>query len=672
MLAGLKESTPGSVLVDAGDATQGLPLASLTKGADVIELMNLAGYDLMTAGNHEFDFGTEQFLANAALADFPVLAANIYRDGKLLLEGQQGENKGCHVVIEREGMKIGFFGLTTSRTATSTNPAGISDLEFRDEVETAKHEIDELEEEHVDVIVAVCHLGDETADVPCSSTRLAEAMTGEYQDKIDVMIDGHSHTLDNENVNGILVVQAGTGMENVGKLTLKAENGNVTATEELLDAEDLADVTPDAKVTAKLSEIQDSQTELLKQEIGTLETTLWAGQIGIVAVARVAETNYGDFTADAFRKAGEEMLEVTEPDGTSLPVVAVENAGGIRAAMPNGTVTMENLVEAFPFSNTLYMKKVTPQILYEMMEISGAELDGQDRETGMLLQGSNSGGFLQISGFTVVFDPDGEAGRRVTSIVLDGQTEPLDREDDATEIMLVSNNYIMSGGSGYTMLADLPQYAEAGGELETIQNYLESCLSDGSLQEYAGTQNRIQMRGEGYVPKDYTALIRITDEDGNSLAGKELSYRVDGAARQNGVTDAEGFLHITVSDGAHGVRLSDSRQEVYVDNYTGFGIVEDQYREYPTLTFLADGSCDPVTEGGAQPETPSDTEEPSDVQEPEYIGNPEEPEPVRETEVIAPETGDTSAAGGYAVLAVGALAAAAAVSSRWRKSSEKR
>ena len=88
-VAGLKESTPGSILVDAGDATQGLPLASLTKGADVMELMNLAGYDLMTAGNHEFDFGTDQFLSNVALADFPILAANIYRDGQPLLQDEQ-------------------------------------------------------------------------------------------------------------------------------------------------------------------------------------------------------------------------------------------------------------------------------------------------------------------------------------------------------------------------------------------------------------------------------------------------------------------------------------------------------------------------------------------------------------------------------------------------------
>lgn len=674
-VAGLKESTPGAILVDAGDATQGLPLASLTKGGDVIGLMNLAGYDLMTAGNHEFDFGTGQFLSNVALADFPVLAANIYRNNQLLLAGVQEGNNGCHTVIERDGVKIGFFGLTTADTATSTNPAGISDLEFRDEVETAQQEITALEAEGADVIVAVCHLGDSEGGASCTSEDLADAMP---EGAVDVIIDGHSHTIENKEVNGTLIVQTGTGMSAVGKLTLQVEEGTdgyeVTATEELLDAAALADVAPDAEVTAKLAEISASQSELLGEGIGNAETTLWAGNVGMVAIARVVETNYGDYVADAFRSAGEEFMETVGGEDADLPVIAVENAGGIRAAAPNGEITVGDLINAFPYSNTLYMKKVTPQILYQAMEVSGRYLDGQDKETGMLLQAANGGGFLQISGFTVVYDPYGEEGARVTSITLDGQSEPLDRNDSTTEIMMVSNNYIMNGGSDYDMLGQLPGYGEAGGELETIQSYLESCLVDGTLQGYAGTRNRIQMRSQGYEPGDYTAFIQIVDEEGNPLAGKELSYRVDGGARQNGITDENGMLYITVSDGGHGVRLADNQQEVYIDNYTGFGIYEDVYRTVPQLTFLADGSCDPIEE---QPEDPSDTEEPSgtedssDTQDPsdteELSGtqDPSEPQNPSGTDNAsgttqvnsdAPQTGDTSGAGVTVVLLAGAAA----------------
>ncbi|RHT57929.1 bifunctional metallophosphatase/5'-nucleotidase [Clostridium sp. AM29-11AC] len=593
LAAGLKESTPNSILVDAGDATQGLPLASLTKGADVIELMNLAGYDLMAPGNHEFDFGTETFLSNAQKADFPVLAANIYRNGSPLLKDVQEDSSGCHAVLEQNGVRIGFFGLTTADTASSTNPAGIKDLEFRDEIETAKTEINHLEEEGADVIVAMCHMGN--MDASCTSADLADAMTGEYQDKIDIIIDGHSHTVENEETNGILIVQTGSGMAGIGKLTLEVRGDEVSASEELLGPADLADIVPDAAVAERLKQIESSQSDLLGETVGTTETTLWAGQVGMVALTRLVETNYGDFTADAFRSAAETYLQTLGTD-TDLPVIAVENGGGIRAMSPNGDITMGDLISAFPFSNTIYLKKVTPAILYEVMEVSGTALDGQDKENGMLLQQTNSGGFLQISGFTTVFNPDGEEGQKVVSITLDGQTEPLDREDTTTEIMMASNNYIMSGGNDYTMLADLPKYGEAGGELETVQTYLESCMKDGVLQGYAGTGNRIQMRGDGYEPKDYTASILIADQSGEPLAGQELSYRVDGGQRQNGITDENGILQITLSDGAHGVRLADTQQEIYVDNYSGFGITVDEFREQPVLTFLSDGSCDPVDE----------------------------------------------------------------------------
>lgn len=593
LAAGLKESTPNSILVDAGDATQGLPLASLTKGADVIELMNLAGCDLMAPGNHEFDFGTETFLSNAQKADFPVLAANIYRNGSPLLKDVQEDSSGCHAVLEQNGVRIGFFGLTTADTASSTNPAGIKDLEFRDEIETAKTEINHLEEEGADVIVAMCHMGN--MDASCTSADLADAMTGEYQDKIDVIIDGHSHTVENEETNGILIVQTGSGMAGIGKLTLEVRGDEVSASEELLGPADLADIVPDAAVAERLKQIESSQSDLLGETVGTTETTLWAGQVGVVALTRLVETNYGDFTADAFRSAAETYLQTLGTD-TDLPVIAVENGGGIRAMSPNGDITMGDLISAFPFSNTIYLKKVTPAILYEVMEVSGTALDGQDKETGMLLQQTNSGGFLQISGFTTVFNPDGEEGQKVVSITLDGQTEPLDREDTTTEIMMASNNYIMSGGNDYTMLADLPKYGEAGGELETVQTYLESCMKDGVLQGYAGTGNRIQMRGDGYEPKDYTASVLIADQFGEPLAGQELSYRVDGGQRQNGITDENGILQITLSDGAHGVRLADTQQEIYVDNYSGFGITVDEFREQPVLTFLSDGSCDPVDE----------------------------------------------------------------------------
>ena len=181
----------------------------------------------------------------------------------LFRSGQQEGGNGCRVIIERSGVKVGFFGLTTVDTATATNPTGIAGLVFQDEIETAKREIDALEAEGADVLIAVCHIGN--GDVECSSMELARALTGEYQDKLDVIIDGHSHTLENTEENGVLIVQTGSGLANVGKLTLKVGGGEVSASDELLAPTDLAGLSGDPAVAKKLEEITASQAELLEE-----------------------------------------------------------------------------------------------------------------------------------------------------------------------------------------------------------------------------------------------------------------------------------------------------------------------------------------------------------------------------------------------------------------------
>ena len=576
-VAALKEQTEGALLVDAGDATQGLPVASLTQGADVIELFNLAGYDAMALGNHEFDFGTENLLQNVRRADFPMLAANVYDGDEPLLAGVQEGSDGCSVILESGGLQVGIFALTTADTRTSTNPVLVGDLDFRSEIETAKEQIDALEAAGADAVVALCHMGN--SDATCTSVDLAEAMTGEYEGRLDAIIDGHSHTTENGEVNGVLIAQTGTGLTQVGKMTLTAEDGEVTVEEELLSYEDVASVQPSAAVAEKLAEIEASQEDLLGEKVGDIDFTLWAGQIGEIAMTRAVETNFGDFAADAVRSAAEQFAAEA---GIDAPVVAAENGGGIRAAIPYGEVTVGSLVSAFPFSNTIFIKQVTPKILYEVMEVSGSLLDGQD-ENGMLLQTAISGGFLQVSGFTVRFDPDaGEGEHKVVSITLDGESQPLDRDDDTRAILMASNNFIMSGGNDYTMLASLPKLGEPGGELEVMRAYFEDCLASGSFANYARPQGRIRMDGGSYAPKDYTATL-LVERDGQPLADAEVSYILDGGAAVAARTDGQGYLRITVADGAHSVRLAGGTREVYIDNYLGIGLVEDALRTYPVL-----------------------------------------------------------------------------------------
>ena len=624
LVAGLKNTDENAILVDAGDATQGLLLASLTKGNDVIELMNLADYDLMVPGNHEFDFGTEAFLENVDLAEFPVISANIYRDGSLLLAGTQEGNEGCHTVIERDGVKIGFFGLTTVHTASATNPEGLDGVEFTNEIEAAKAEITHLEEAGADVVIAVTHMGDETGGAPCTSEDLAEAMTGEYAGRLDAIIDGHSHTVENDKVNDVLIVQTGTGLSAVGKLTVSVQPGqDPSLQEELLGVDAFQNIMPDPEVEQKLTEIGAEQEEMLNEEIGALSTTLWAGTIGQVPPTRFVETNYGNLAADALADSAKALVRETgTAEDQEMPVIAVENGGGIRAAVTNGNITLGELVSTFPFSNTVYMKKISSQVLYQMMEQSASDLDGQET--------------------------------------------PLDRNDSETKIILAGNNYILSGGSDYDMLAGLPKYAEAGGELETIRSYIEKNLENGILTGYAGTEGRISYSGSVYQPKDYTvSVLQIVDEAGNPYADREISYRVDGGEGSMGKTDSDGYLKITLSDGGHGIRVSDAQVEVYVDNYAGIGLVTDAIRPVLKLTAPSPGSEIPVKEQGTPDPEPTPEPDPIPEPDPEPVPEPDpEPEPVYPAEdeeapgdeTVIPGTGDSSMPQIYAAMALAAVA----------------
>lgn len=594
-VAALKDQTENSILVDAGDATQGVPFASLTKGADVIDVMNEAGYDLMAAGNHEFDYGTDQLLRNAEAADFPILAANVYKDGEPLLD--------CHTVIEVADKSIGFFGITTAETATATNPEGIKGVEFRDEVETAKHEIDELSELSVDAIIAVTHIGEYT-NVPCDSTKLAEEISQECPDKLTAIIDGHSHTLEDKVVDDILIMQTGTALSNVGKLTLSFDdNGDVSAAGTLISCDEAESITPKQSVTDKINAVNESQKDILSQEVCKLDNSLWGGTIDGIADPRLVETNLGDFAADAYKDAAERFIANAQgmDKYDKVPVVAVENGGGIRSTIHNGTVTKGDLVNTFPFSNTLIMKEITPKTLFEMLEVSVGSITDQDKETG-LLTGQPEGGFLQVSGIMFSYNPSAEAGSKVTEVMLEGSSTPLDRNDDTTPLVLVANNFIMNGGSGYSMLASIEQLGEIGGELETVEAYaIAQANASNNTLSGDNIKGRINIDGE-YVKKDYTAKVLVLNDDETPAVDAEVSYYVDGVYTGTGVTDSDGYLSITVADGPHGVSLAADQQQIYINNYTGAGTQENEYRGLPSLSYrepTAVPSTDPTS--GTEP-----------------------------------------------------------------------
>ena len=226
----LKDNTKNSLLLDAGDCTQGSSLATYTQGEAIIDIMNATGYDAITLGNHEFDFGSQKAVENMKKAKFTPLAANVLdAKGNLILNGINGN--GANVIEEVNGKKIGIFGLTTEETYYKTNPKNLNGTQFKDVVEVAKKQVELLKAENVDAIIAITHIGNDKSSSP-TSLDLAKEVDG-----IDLIIDGHSHTIIQEKVNDTTIVQTGTALKNLGKVTLNFNNNNVDIKTELLDME---------------------------------------------------------------------------------------------------------------------------------------------------------------------------------------------------------------------------------------------------------------------------------------------------------------------------------------------------------------------------------------------------------------------------------------------------
>ncbi|MCL2033125.1 MAG: bifunctional metallophosphatase/5'-nucleotidase [Oscillospiraceae bacterium] len=443
-IASIHKETPGSILLDAGDTLHGLPVATLSRGADIAVLMKAAGYSAMTVGNHEFHYGWERLEELRAAAGFPFLAANVTKDGSLLLDDA--------VIIEVSGVLLGIFGLTTEATAHLAMPGYVSGLVFEDPVTVARDMVGLLREQGAHVIVAVCHLGSDP-DAGTLSTQLAREASG-----IDVIIDGHSHTELPEGIteNGALIVQAGNHGNNLGKMVIAVENGEITSkTASLIGFEETRGTAPDETVAAMLSDITANLEALLGKPVGESKALMSSER---APGLRTQEMPLGSLVADAYRQAADADI-------------AIANGGDIRADILPGVITNGDIISVLPFGNTLMVKTVTPALLREILEngVSGIITD----ENGNIdHEQSAQGRFLQISGFSFRYYPAAAAGERIRSITLDDGS-PLSLDDDETRITLAGSSYVMTGGDYYTMLGGLPIDYELGAADEALAEYVK-------------------------------------------------------------------------------------------------------------------------------------------------------------------------------------------------------
>ncbi|WP_195268358.1 5'-nucleotidase C-terminal domain-containing protein [Eubacterium sp. 1001713B170207_170306_E7] len=658
--AGIRETTEkaeNTLLVDAGDATQGGTLAALSQGADVITLMNAAKYDAMALGNHEFDYGQEVLLANVRNADFPVLSANtVYKDtGRPILEGVAyaggtQTNNGQYTLIEKNGIKVGIFGVTTPETATKTNPKGIEGIEFRPVAPAAEEMITVLKAQGAEVIICLAHLGvDPSTIAENSSVGLAKALGP--NSGLDMIIDGHSHTVYSETVNGILIEQTGSSSKNIGKINVTMDNGTNTVSGKLIDAETaFKDYRPDPAVTSLADQLVAVNEEKLKPVIGNTRTALWGGWAGSGNIARIGEINMGNLIADSMVEEAKALLAsdaYKDSPYKDRPVVALENGGGVRATIRRGDITVGDSINVLPFGNTLAFKAVTPAILYAALENGVSKVVSQDPATGQIT--GQGGCFPQISGMSFTYDPrnpardsqTGEAGSRVTAIYLAGSSEPLRRDDTTTAIVLCSNDYELAGGDGYDMLVGLTSVGEGGSLEEVFRNHLTRLTEAGGGSFLAPTaQGRIRTVG-AYEPKPYAASITVTGPGTlGSLAGKAVEYQIDGGAVQAGALDENGVLSFDLlPDGPHSIRIGDA-DDVLVNNYSGDTAVTAAVRERLTIS-----------------ETPQPKPEPEPVK----------PEAQEEPETLNPHTGTADRAGQAGGTALGLALVTAAMAAGVRK-----
>ena len=428
-------------MVDAGDFSQGTVYVSSSLGASAVTMMNAAGYDIVTLGNHEFDFGYQQLKQNLNSAKFSVICANVYLDetGETIYEPTK-------MIETASGLKLGFFGMETPETATKVNPALITEISFStfdDLYASAQLAVDSLKEQEADLIIGLCHLGvdAESAANGYRSIDLYEKVPG-----IDFIIDGHSHTVMTSGENGEPIQSTGTKFANIGVVVIDNETKQIEG-HYLMDTRGLAE---DPTVAAVAKGIIDTVDAAYNKPFATSEVFLNGERD---PGNRTEETNLGDLITDAM------VWKVRSTGGIEeyydAPLVGVTNGGGIRASIEAGDVTKKDINTVLPFGNTVAVIYTTGAELLEALEASTFSTP------------EAIGGFPQTSGIewvldtTVPFDQgevytlNGKEGsyyapasiKRVTIKSINGQ--PF---DENAIYGVVTNNFCAAGGDTYNVL----------------------------------------------------------------------------------------------------------------------------------------------------------------------------------------------------------------------------
>lgn len=418
-----KKKNPDSLVLDSGDMFHGTNEANVNEGEGIVEAANLMGYDAMVAGNHDFDFGFDRAMSIKSALKYPMLAANITKDGKPAFEQYK--------IFEVAGKRIGVFGLTVPESLSNMAVYGKNTVEFTNEVDAAKRVLAELKGEKVDSIVLISHLGDDL------DKKLIKEVDG-----IDFILSGHHHWLYKKagKINNTYFAEPGSYSTHVGVADMYYRKGKIAKIAwSLHKSNDRTKENP--AIAAVSKKYYDIAFENGKEVVGKADVTL----NGVRSQVRSKETNLADLIADAMKEQGKADL-------------ALLNGGGIRESVPKGDLTFYNIGKPLPFVNSLVTVEMPGQKIYDAIERGLREWPN----------GASNGGFLQVSGISYEIDGSKPAGKRLVSVSMNGQ--PLDK----TRIFKVAtNDYLANGGDNYVEFDDAKLISKGGLLRDVLAAYIK-------------------------------------------------------------------------------------------------------------------------------------------------------------------------------------------------------
>ena len=486
-----KAEHPYVSLVDCGDFLQGGAMGSLSKGKLIVDLMNAMDYDLVTYGNHEFDYGVNRLDELHDAMEFKPLAANVIYTGS---QKNIFENIVPYEIVEYGPIKVGYLGLLTPKTITNSTPTFFMEddryvYDFysgnngEDLAARTQELVDEMREKGADYVVVISHLGARDNGGFDSISLIARTQG------IDAVLDGHAHLTivedryPNKNGDDVLLSSVGTKLSALGELII-AKDGSLSSLH-------ISEYNrQDEEIIRKIGEANDELAQILNQKITDLDHDILICDEAGIRMSRSRETTAGNLVADAYR-----WIMDTQ--------ISLANGGAVRASLNKGEVLYQNLLDITPFQNTLASCYATGQAILDALEYGAQNCEGiyklEDNAVG------EYGGFLQVSGLKytidtsiptpVVKDENGmlkgfEGERKVKDVYVleDGEYVPIDPEK--TYSVSSTSYVIFEGGDGNTaLLGSEPITREGPVDVNAMIEYV-TMLGD-LTGRYTATEGRI-------------------------------------------------------------------------------------------------------------------------------------------------------------------------------------